>query len=202
MHGNGEDLGQCYSILQTFRNKLKINVVGIEYPGYGVFSYGTANEKTINYISLNIFNYVKQFYDLNKIIVCGRSIGTKPALNIASKHKIGGLILLSPFTSLKNIIYEKYGGIASYLIQEKATNEQLISSVSSNTNIIIIHGKDDQLINCQHSLQLLKKIKHKNKNGFLVQKMDHNNLFCEHNLLKILYLIEKQLKNIPNKNLN
>ena len=34
-HGNAEDLGTATDFLSCFRDNLKINIVGVEYPGYG-----------------------------------------------------------------------------------------------------------------------------------------------------------------------
>ncbi len=36
-HGNAEDLGLSYDTLDTYRSVLKVNVLGVEYPGYGVY---------------------------------------------------------------------------------------------------------------------------------------------------------------------
>ena len=36
-HGNAEDVGISYEMLDHFRNSLKINVLAMEYPGYGVY---------------------------------------------------------------------------------------------------------------------------------------------------------------------
>lgn len=45
-----------------------------------------------------VLSYIKNIgYDLKNVIAVGRSIGTGPAIEIASMHEIGALILLSPF---------------------------------------------------------------------------------------------------------
>jgi hypothetical protein len=37
-HGNAEDIGIAYDILLEIRTCLKISVMAIEYPGYGLYS--------------------------------------------------------------------------------------------------------------------------------------------------------------------
>ena len=36
-HGNAEDIGISYEMLDHLRTALKINVLAVEYPGYGVY---------------------------------------------------------------------------------------------------------------------------------------------------------------------
>ncbi len=36
-HGNAEDIGLSYDFVYDLREEFKINVVAIEYPGYGVY---------------------------------------------------------------------------------------------------------------------------------------------------------------------
>lgn len=49
------------------------------------------------------FLLTKKICNEEKLIVLGRSIGSAPAINVASKFNIGALILLSPFLSLKKM---------------------------------------------------------------------------------------------------
>jgi hypothetical protein len=37
-HGNAEDLGNCCSFLKELSYELKVNIVAMEYPGYGIYN--------------------------------------------------------------------------------------------------------------------------------------------------------------------
>ena len=37
-HGNAEDIGISYEMLDHMRTALKINVLAVEYPGYGIYT--------------------------------------------------------------------------------------------------------------------------------------------------------------------
>ena len=37
-HGNAEDIGLSYEMLDHLRSSLKINILAIEYPGYGIYT--------------------------------------------------------------------------------------------------------------------------------------------------------------------
>ena len=36
-HANGEDIGSSYTLLRYLTECFKMNVLGIEYPGYGIY---------------------------------------------------------------------------------------------------------------------------------------------------------------------
>jgi len=44
-HANGEDLGSSYELLNIIREKLQINVLAPEYPGYGIYKEAKVIEK-------------------------------------------------------------------------------------------------------------------------------------------------------------
>jgi len=54
-------------------------------------------------------DYVMQYilsnlkFELKNIIIVGRSLGTGPATEIASKHAVGALVLISAFTSIRGV---------------------------------------------------------------------------------------------------
>jgi hypothetical protein len=37
-HGNAEDIGISYEMLDHLRDSLKINILAVEYPGYGIYN--------------------------------------------------------------------------------------------------------------------------------------------------------------------
>jgi hypothetical protein len=37
-HANAEDVGSCYSFVQYVSKTLKINILAVEYPGYGIYN--------------------------------------------------------------------------------------------------------------------------------------------------------------------
>ena len=47
------------------------------------------------------------------IIVMGRSMGSGPVTYLASCRKPGAVVLISPYTSIKNVVYEKFGFLSA-----------------------------------------------------------------------------------------
>jgi len=36
-HGNAEDIGLSYEMLDHLKQSLKLNILAVEYPGYGIY---------------------------------------------------------------------------------------------------------------------------------------------------------------------
>lgn len=82
-----------------------MHVLVPEYPGYGC-APGTPYETSVNH-------NVEAAYDFainglgwtpKKVIFFGRSIGTGPAVRMASEFDCGGVVLVSPYSSVKEMV--------------------------------------------------------------------------------------------------
>ena len=74
------------------------------------------------------------------IILMGRSMGSGPAIHLAGMYKPFGLILISPYKSIKSVLYNKINFLSS-LFEEQFNNIHEITKISKETNILFIHGK-------------------------------------------------------------
>jgi len=139
-HGNAEDIGISYEMLDHMRTALKINVMAVEYPSYGVYHdpEGPSEDKIYADAELAYrFTLKKARLRQKDIIILGRSLGSGPASYLAAKFQPGGLILMSPLTSIKNIATSKVG-FFSFLIQNQFDNLSRMHKVSCPT--FIVHG--------------------------------------------------------------
>ena len=82
----------------------------------------------------------------------GRSLGSGPATFLASKYKPAALVLISPFTSIKNAASDLFGFFGGFFIKERFDNREKIKDVSSPT--LLIHGKKDTTVPWTHSEHL------------------------------------------------
>ena len=58
-HGNAEDLGISYEMLDHMRTALRINMMAVEYPGYGIYEdAGGASEEKIYKDAELVYNFV------------------------------------------------------------------------------------------------------------------------------------------------
>lgn len=155
-HGNAEDLGQAYQLLNHIRNTLKIHVLAVEFPGYGIYP-GSPSAKSILEDANTVFDYLTdQVGWSNKdIILFGRSLGTGPATELAAYKDPGALLLMSAYTSIRGVVKHISGYFTQYLIAERFKNIELMEYVQCPT--FLIHGQLDELIPHSHSEKLHEK---------------------------------------------
>lgn len=97
------DLGEVINYYFTLGRLLDCNVVGYDYSGFGI-STGTHTEDNLYDDCETVFNHMVEKLNIKKfkIILQGQSLGTIAATHLASKHKVAGCILISPFLKLIN----------------------------------------------------------------------------------------------------
>jgi len=96
---------------------------------------------------------------------------------------VGGLILVSSFSSIRGAVQSIAGSLLAWGVKEHFPNLQLISNVSCST--LIIHGEVDRLIPVEHSLRLFQRCRAR-KLLVTPPTMDHNsNLFADASYLAV-----------------
>jgi pimeloyl-ACP methyl ester carboxylesterase len=171
-HGNAEDIGYSYELMDLLRCTLNLHVMCVEYPGYGLYK-GKSSASRVTDDALNVFNYLTKSMGLDPrdIIVFGRSIGTGPATWLATHFNPCALLLMSPYTSLKSVIRCVAGRLASFFVRDRFRNIDLIPHVKCP--VFILHGQQDALIPFANA-QNLKRACIAPCWLFMPEKMDHN----------------------------
>jgi fermentation-respiration switch protein FrsA (DUF1100 family) len=97
-----------------------VHVLAVEYPGYGIYD-GAPDANQIAKDADTVYAYLTKVQRLqeSQIILFGRSIGTGPATYLASKNSPCALLLMSPFTSIRDIVRETAGKYLSFLISDR-----------------------------------------------------------------------------------
>jgi hypothetical protein len=58
-HGNAEDIGLSYEMLDHLKSSLKINILAVEFPGYGIYQdAGGCSAEKITIDADYVFQYV------------------------------------------------------------------------------------------------------------------------------------------------
>ena len=98
-------------------------------------------------------------------------MGSGPSVHISSIHEPGALVLLSAYTSIKSVVTEKFGYLSA-LVQEHFDNLSIMDQIKSPT--LLIHGKEDNLIACSHSVKLQQNCTNCVSEIVLPENMNHN----------------------------
>jgi abhydrolase domain-containing protein 17 len=122
-HGNGEDITGCSNFVRNLCLHLKMSVLAVEYPGYSVYE-GVASSSQIEKDAVEVVSFLQRMgFEMANIMVMGRSIGSGPAVHVASLFNVGGLVLLSPFLSLCEVVSDLYGRMASKVLKQRFDNK-------------------------------------------------------------------------------
>jgi len=155
-HANAEDLGLCHSFCKIMRDLFQVHVLSVEYPGYGICGGKTdeagivANARAAMSFALEVLKW-----PCDGIKLFGRSLGTGPAVALAAQHLVAGVILVSPFTSIRSLFRSQVGPLAD-LVEDRFPNEKLVSQIRTST--LIIHGQQDTLIPPEHGRRLYDQL--------------------------------------------
>lgn len=171
-HSNFEDIGRCYRFCAGVRERLKVNVLIVEYPAYGICPGDQCDELSALECARAALRFVREVLRCpqGSIVLMGRSIGTGLASQLATEHRYGGLVLICPFLSVKELA-SNYIGLAASFIAETFPNKANVSQVKFPC--LFVHGQSDRMIPVQHSQELFAACTAK-KSLVSPEQMDHN----------------------------
>ena len=167
-HGNAEDLGDVIPALQNIRD-IGFAVFAYDYHGYGT-SQGKPSESTA-YLDINAaYDYLTQQLKLpsKKIIVYGRSVGGGPAVDLASRKLVAGLILESTFITAFRSVTQ-----IPLVPFDRFRNIDKIAHI--HCPVLLIHGKSDRTIPFSHGQELFRAA-NEPKGFFWVDGAGHNDV--------------------------
>ncbi|XP_057481291.1 uncharacterized protein LOC130768284 isoform X2 [Actinidia eriantha] len=140
-HGNAADLGQMFEIFVELSLRLRINLMGYDYSGYGQ-STGKPTECN-TYADVDaVYKCLKEQYGVKdeQLIVYGQSVGSGPTIDLASRvPNLRGVVLHSPILSGMRVLYP----------------------VKRTYWFDIYKGTADEVVDCSHGKQLWELCKEK-----------------------------------------
>lgn len=125
-------------------------VLLIDYPGRGECE-GVMRPKHLPWTTAGALSALADQLNVSperfegRFLVIGHSFGTAAALQFSENHRIGRIVLLSPFLSLKQAMFRRIGPLAWFVpdnLDNKAALSRILSK-SQEVRITIIHGTLD-----------------------------------------------------------
>lgn len=180
-HGNSQNINDCQEIYGKINQK-GYGVLAFEYRGYA-HNPGRTTEQGLYKDAEAAFEYIKgKGIDNKKIGVFGYSLGGAIATDLASKHDLGFIILMSTFTNAKDLCRSGVNYLDLKLppkikkaidkipnafipIGSSYSSDQKIAKIKSP--IVFIHSIDDNAIPIKHSQKLADNAKASSKKHFI-----------------------------------
>jgi len=153
LHSNAEDIGRCHAFCSSVRAQFQVHVLAVEYPGYGICPGGPCDEQKVTENAFAAFRFVREVlnWPLDSILILGRSIGCGPAISLAVRYQVSGVIVVSPMLSVKEVCRDAIGPLA-YMVDERFPNKDRVPLIRSP--LLVVHGQKDMMIPCRHGVDL------------------------------------------------
>jgi fermentation-respiration switch protein FrsA (DUF1100 family) len=151
-HANAVDIGDILFFLKLYRDA-GFSVLSYDYPGYGT-SPGRPTSGNACAAADAAFLYLTDHCNIppEHIIVHGRSVGGGPAIYLAEKYPVAGLIAESSFVSAFRVMTR-----IPMMPFDKFRNLARIDHV--DCPLLVLHGTDDQTIPIWHGEALYSRAK-------------------------------------------
>lgn len=145
-HGNGGALDTWGQVAVELVEKLNVDVLIVDYPGYGKSTGALPSTEQAMYRSGEAaFAELLKSTDGNlPLIVYGRSLGSAVASHLAAKPEVRALILETPYTSMKAMAKVVFPYVPSFLVRYNLDNEINLRQV--NVPVLILHGTNDNVV--------------------------------------------------------
>jgi uncharacterized protein len=175
-HGNAGAMDTWGQVAADLAYKTQREIWIMDYPGFGKSTGELApNEKVLLEMGDALVDKIKLQHPDLPLFLFGRSLGSGIASGVAKENsnKISGLILETPYTSLKSLAHRIYPFVPPFLVNYDLNSTQLIGS--DIHNILIIHGTEDQVIPYEQSEELARDLKFQAQ-LVTIEGGNHNNL--------------------------
>jgi fermentation-respiration switch protein FrsA (DUF1100 family) len=143
-HGNGGNISHRLEKINMF-NFLNLNVLIFDYRGYGK-SKGSPSEKGLYNDAEAMYVYLlnEKGFAPQEIIAYGESLGGAVAVDLASRHELGGIIIEEGFTSARDIGKTVLPFIPSSFYKSEFDSLKKIKNIRSPK--LIFHSPDDEIV--------------------------------------------------------
>jgi uncharacterized protein len=173
LHGNAGNLENRRGILMQLRDQ-GCNVLAIDYRGYGR-SGGQASEAGLNADTLAAYDWLTQHTEPARIIAYGESLGGGPASELATRHKLAGIVLQSTFTSIPDMAALTFPWLPVRAIV-RTRFDVLAKLHEISAPKLLIHSRSDEMIPFAMAERLYASARAPKRHLWL-EHSRHNDLF-------------------------
>ena len=147
-HGNAEDLGHLGQTFEAIR-RAGFSVLGYDYRGYGLSTGGPPTAAGAYRDLQAVYDHALRELNIDpgRLILLGRSVGAGPAIELATRERVGGVVIESGFTSAFRVVTR-----VPLLPFDRFPNERNLRRVSCP--VLVMHGTRDDIIHPSHARRL------------------------------------------------
>jgi len=173
-HGNGEVMGSMQDLAE-FMQGAGFSVLMAEYPGYGyAYKFKASEENIYEDVSRLLQHMHSQYgYSSAEVVLWGFSLGTGVAVEMAARGLGSRVVLMAPFTSIRDTAAHHLFFGVRWLIVDRFDNKEKAPSIQ--LPVLIAHGEVDRVIPFRMGKELAGIFPH--AEFIPVANADHNDFF-------------------------
>jgi fermentation-respiration switch protein FrsA (DUF1100 family) len=141
-HGNGGNVGDRVPHI-AYLTAAGLDVLAFDYRGYGR-STGRPGEAGTYRDARAARRALLERTGGGRVLYLGESLGAAVALELAHHHPPAGLILQSPFTSVRDMARLHYPFVPRALVPDAYPSLRLIRSLA--VPLLVLHGERDEIV--------------------------------------------------------
>lgn len=177
-HGNAGNIGHRVAQIKLYHDRWQVNQMLVEYRGYGKSSGTVSEEGTYEDGRAAIAHLFEQKgVSSGELIIFGRSLGAAVAVQMATESESAGLILESPFTSVRDMAQRHYPVIGN-LLPLKIRYDSIHKIKDVHVPLLILHGDRDRIVPVQMGRQLFEAA-NEPKHFFPIDGAGHNDILFQ-----------------------
>lgn len=178
LHGNAGHLEYRRQLVTALAG-LGVNVLAIDYRGYGKSEGGFPNERSANEDARAAYDWLRGRQPSLPVVLHGESLGAGPACELALHSQPAALILQSAFTSIPAMAAVVYPFLPLRpLIRTRFDNLTKIPKIAAPK--LIIHSRRDEIIPFAMGEQLFAAAQPPKHKLWLSTSGHNDALFVEH----------------------
>jgi pimeloyl-ACP methyl ester carboxylesterase len=154
LHGNADSAFSPWQVrhCEALR-RFGFNVLEIDYRGFGSTPGRPSEAGMYDDSEAAYRELLRRGVPPNRIILLGHSLGSGPAVLLATRHKAAALVLFGAFTSIPDAAAERYPYLPVRLVVGVQFNS-LARIGDVHMPVVIAHSRGDTLIPYSHALKL------------------------------------------------
>jgi fermentation-respiration switch protein FrsA (DUF1100 family) len=175
-HGNAGNISHRLDNIRLLHGLVGVHIFIFDYRAYGR-STGEVSEEGTYRDAEGALGYLRSRSDLDstRIVYFGRSLGSAVAVNLAAKETPAGLILESPFLSIRAMAKAIFPflPLGPFL---RTRYDSLAKIAQVSCPLLIIHGDQDEIVPYSHG-QRLYTAASEPKEFYTIRGAGHNDTY-------------------------
>lgn len=173
-HGNAGNVADRLDRAEIFHSRFGLDVFLVDYRGYGK-SEGSPSEEGLYRDSRAVHAAaLAKGFPSESLLVFGESLGSAVAINLALERPCGGVVLETPFLSLRAMAREHYPFVPLLFVRSRFDSEAKIPAVAAPKLFLV--AERDEIVPPGQGRRLFE-LANEPKTLFVIQGAGHNDTY-------------------------